>query len=136
MRRTTATTLALEPKTIATARRTPPAIPRLLTLLAINAPTITVPAIATISNVATGHRQLLPREPLDLAEHSPLLAIAKRNRDSRSPRPARPANAVNISLGRQRQVIVHDMRNTIDIQAPRGDIRRDQHRRMLRLELG
>src|SRR5205085_989421 len=63
------------------------------------------------------------------------LTIAKRHGNSRGAGPSRPADAVDIELGRHRQIKIDDVRNGVDIQTAGRNVGGDQHGRRLRLEL-
>ena len=87
----------------------------------------------------------LPRCPLDLnvsldqlfdgSKLGSLIACAKGDRRSRRTRSSRTADSVHVDLGNVGEVDVEDMRDAVDVQASRRDIRRHQHRDPPRLEL-
>src|SRR5207253_9781548 len=84
------------------------------------------------ARIAPCDRQPLSREPLDLAEHSPLFAVAERGGNSFSAGAARAADPVDGNLGRQGQVEIDDVRNAVDIEPAGGDVGGHQDGRMLR----
>jgi hypothetical protein len=88
------------------------------------------------SGVSAGDGQPLTREALDLAEHATLLVVAERDGDSFGPRAAGAADAVDVDLGRQRQIEIDDVRDVVDIEAAGSDVGGHEHRRAVRLELG
>ena len=56
----------------------------------------------------------------------PVLArLGERDRDALAPGAPRAADAVHVDLGRGRHVVVHDVREVLDVEAARRDVRRD-----------
>ena len=60
--------------------------------------------------------------------------LTKRDRLAFQARAAGAADAVHVILGDVRQVVVDDVRQRLDVEAARGDVGRDQHADLARLE--
>ena len=85
--------------------------------------------------------QLDARQPLadDLLDQVPLaffLARDERERLAGGLGPTRAADAVDVVLGRDRHVEVHDVASSDDVDAAGGDVGRDEHRVLAALEPG
>src|SRR5436190_1270041 len=46
-----------------------------------------------------------------------------------------PADAVDVGLRLVRYIVIHDVRDAVDVDPARGDIGRDQHRNLVGLEV-
>ncbi len=64
-----------------------------------------------------------------------LARLGERDRDALAAGPPRPADAVDVDLGRGRHVVVHDVREVRDVEPPRRDVRRDDELERARAEL-
>ena len=73
---------------------------------------------------------LLTDEPLDPLEQRALGAAHERYRGTFASRASRAANAMHVVLRHLGQLVVHDVRKLVDVQATRGEIRRDKHASM------
>src|SRR5690349_533672 len=80
-------------------------------------------------------RDPLAEQRLDLAEQALLVDADQRDRVAGRPGPARPADAVNVVLGDHGQLEVHDVRQVLDVEAARRDLRCDEDRRPAGLEV-
>ena len=69
---------------------------------------------------------LLPRELLDVAQHAVLARLGERDRDALASRAPRPADAVDVGVGRRGDVEVDDVREVLDVEPARGDVGRDE----------
>src|SRR5207248_2984181 len=76
----------------------------------------------------------LARGALDVAQITALVGAAERDRDAGGPSARGAADAVDILLGHVGQIEVHDMADARDVDPARGDVGRDQHRHVARLE--
>src|SRR5262245_23116226 len=85
---------------------------------------------STIAVRIADHRDLQPRQLLDVAQELALLAVAQRDRDPARSRTRRATDAVHVALGNVGQLVVDDVRDAIDIDAARRDVRRDQDARL------
>ena len=62
-----------------------------------------------------------------MLRQEPVLArLDERDRDALAPGPARPADAMDVRLGVRRDVVVHDVRDVIDVETAGGDVGRDE----------
>src|SRR5262249_3307829 len=89
------------------------------------------------SRLASRHHLLLdflPDPPLDVAEQRPVFARHQRHGLAGLARPAGAADAVHVVLGDVRQVVVHHVRQRLDVDAARRDVGRDQHLQLEGLE--
>jgi hypothetical protein len=75
-------------------------------------------------------------QPLDSAQQRFLEWIAKGDRDACSPGAGCAPNPVDIRFGDFRQIIVDHMRDSINVNASRGNIRCDQDSCLATPELG
>ncbi len=66
----------------------------------------------------------LSRHAFDDPQHVPLARRDEQNRLATAPRTARAADAVNVRLRVIRNVVVHDVRNALDVEPARRDVRR------------
>ena len=71
-------------------------------------------------------RNWLLGEALDIAQQAALLAAAQRNRDAFRAGARRAANAVDVALRGEREVVINDVSNGIDVDAARGNVGRNQ----------
>src|SRR5690606_37104351 len=69
---------------------------------------------------------LLPRQPLDVAQIGALLTVAERDRDAFCTRTRGAPDPVNVAFRNVRQLVVHDVRHLVDIDAARRDVCRDE----------
>src|SRR4029077_11057981 len=69
---------------------------------------------------------LLADEPLDVAEQGAVFARDERHRLPRFPRAAGAADAVDVVFGDVRQIVVHHVRQGLDVDAARGDVGGDE----------
>ena len=84
---------------------------------------------------AIGEGERLTRRLLDLAQQGAFAIIAERDRAARGAGARRAADAMDVSLGRLRQFVIHDMRHAVDVDAARGDVGRDQDARAAPAEI-
>jgi hypothetical protein len=88
-----------------------------------------VPAVlATVETFDHDAFDLIRQQPLDVTEQRRFRRSHQRDRAPRASGAAGPANAVDVVLRHQRQIVVDDQRELRDVEAACGDIRRDQHR--------
>ncbi len=80
--------------------------------------------------------QLPLDQSLDRSQVNELIVITERHGNAGRARPGRAADAVNVRLGNIGDVEVDDVRDVVDIDAPRGDIGCNQHWRAAGLESG
>src|SRR4051812_8852622 len=85
-------------------------------------------------------RDRLGRDPsvqqaFDLAEERRLFGGNERDRVARGARTAGPADSMEIVLGDERQLVVHDVREVLDVEAAGRDLCRDEDRRPAGLEV-
>ena len=73
-----------------------------------------------------GELEARPRRPLDVAEEALLARFDERDRDALAPGASGPADAMDVRLGVRRDVVVHDVRDMVDVEAARGDIGRHE----------
>ena len=73
-------------------------------------------------------------QPFDVAKIAVLGGIAERDRNARSARARRPADAMHIAFRFVRQFKIDDMRDVVDIDAARGDVGCDQNAGVARAE--
>src|SRR5262245_52810822 len=73
-------------------------------------------------------------QALDRGEQRPVLVGHQRHCLARGARAAGAADAVHVILGNMRQVVVHHVRQLLDVEAARGDVGRDQHLQLVALE--
>ena len=79
-------------------------------------------------------RNLELDEPLDLLQQAAFLGVAEGDRVARLARARRAADPVHVGLRFHRQVVVHDVRDVVDVEAARGDVGGDENRRPARTE--
>ena len=63
---------------------------------------------------------------LDRSEHRDLLEVAKGERSTGCPGAGGPADSVDVAFGIVWQLVVDDMRDSIDIDSPRDDVGRHE----------
>src|SRR3974390_22923 len=73
-----------------------------------------------------GRRDAHPDQTLDIAQISALLVIAERDRGAFGARARRAPDAVHVAFRHVRQIVVDHMADAVDVDAPRGDVSRDQ----------
>src|SRR6185503_4174050 len=73
-------------------------------------------------------------QALDVAEIGALAAVAERDGHAFGAGARSAADAMDVGLGHVRQLVVHHMRDAVDVDAARGDIGRDEHARTARAE--
>ena len=76
--------------------------------------------------------------PDEALERTQLPLVFRRNKTDRIAhrmRPACPADPVNVILRVHRKIVVHHVRNTVDINASCGHVRSDKHTHRARLEI-
>jgi hypothetical protein len=83
---------------------------------------------------AASLRNLLAKEPFDLAEEATLLGVAERDGDAIVPRATGAADAVNVTLWLHGQIVVEYVGNAIDIEAAGGDIGSNKDTHLASLE--
>lgn len=71
--------------------------------------------------------QLPTDQTLDRSKVTKLLVITERQGNARGAGPGRTPDAVNVGLGSVGDVEVDDMRDLIDVDPARGDVRGDKH---------
>ncbi len=76
------------------------------------------------------HRQLALDQPFDVAQITAFGPVAERKRDPFGAGPRRPPDTVDITFRLVGKLIVDDMGDTIDVDAPGGDIGRHQNPRI------
>src|SRR5262249_41840494 len=76
-----------------------------------------------------------PDEALKRTQLALIFRRDKTDRISHRMRPARAADPVHIILRVHRKVVVHHVRDSIDIDASRGDVRGDKHAHRSRFEI-
>src|SRR5437762_5725004 len=76
----------------------------------------------------------LADKPLDVAKEGAVFARDERHGLARFPRAAGAADAVDVVFRDVRQVVVHDVRQRLDVQAPRRDVGGDEHLQLAVLE--
>ena len=64
---------------------------------------------------------------LDVAQHAMFARLRKRDRDAALARATGPADAMDVRVGRGRNVEVDDVRDVFDIESARGHVGRDQY---------
>ena len=74
---------------------------------------------------------LLLGQALNIAKIAALFRVAESHREAARPGAARAADTMHIALGNIGQIVVDHVRDVIDIEAARGDIRGHQDRRLL-----
>ena len=82
---------------------------------------------AVVQIVGVFDRQLRADEPFDRPQLRTLLRRAERNRLTRRPRPAGPADAVNVGLRLDRHVEIDDVRHVVNVNSPGRHVGRHQH---------
>ena len=75
-----------------------------------------------------------PEKLLQLAQGVLVFVGHEADRIADRMRAAGAADAVDVILGLLREVVVDDVRDAVDVDAARGDVGRDQHRALARLE--
>src|SRR3954467_12527527 len=80
------------------------------------------------------HRQLHPNDPLDVAEQPALFAVTEAECDAGCAGTGRAADAVHVSLGLHRELVVHDVADVIDVDAAGRDVGCHQHLHVAVLE--
>src|SRR5690606_37433895 len=86
-----------------------------------------------------GHRDLLEpltKQRLDTGEQRLLLRADERYRTTGATGAARAPDAVHVIFGDVRKLVVHDVRQLLDVEPAGGDVGRDQHAHVTRLEVG
>ena len=73
-----------------------------------------------------GDLDLLLRQLLDVAQQAVLARLGERDRDAFAAGAARAADAVHVRLRRRRHVVVHDVRDVLDVEPARGDVGGDE----------
>ena len=63
---------------------------------------------------------------LDVAQEAMFPRLDEGDRDALAPGPARPADAVDVDVGRRRDVVVHDVADLLDVEATGGDVGGDE----------
>src|SRR6266508_5707482 len=76
----------------------------------------------------------LADKPLDVAKVRAVFARDERHLLAGFARAAGAADAVDVVFRDVRQVVVHDVRQRLDVQAPRGDVGGDEHLQLAVLE--
>src|SRR3954452_18399857 len=71
-------------------------------------------------------RQRSSEEPLDVPDELGLVDTHERDRVAADTGPARAADPVHVVLGHHRELEVHDVRERLDVDAARGDVRGDE----------
>ena len=71
-------------------------------------------------------RDLLLRQPLDVGELALLPRLGHRDGHTLTTRPPDSPDAVHVALGRRGHVVVHDVREHVDVQAPGRDVGGDE----------
>ena len=72
---------------------------------------------------AFANRNLLPDQPLDIAQEAPFVVAAQRDGRPLGAGPRRAADPMDVSLGDVRDVEIDDMADAVDIDAARRDVR-------------
>src|SRR5438046_5407900 len=72
----------------------------------------------------------LADKPLDVAKEGAVFARDERHGLPRFPRAAGAADAVDVVFRDVRQVVVHDVRQRLDVEPARGDVGGDEHRKL------
>ena len=80
------------------------------------------------------HRNRLRHQLLDGLQVAAFRGLAERNRDARGPRAAGAADAVHVALGVDRDVVVDDVADVVDVDAARGHVGGHQHADLAGLE--
>src|SRR5579871_1406103 len=83
-----------------------------------------VPLAVVLAPIGCRYRDA--NELLDVAQQRRLIVIAERDRDARGAGARRAADAMHIGLRHVRQIVVEDVADTVDIDAARRNIGRDQ----------
>ena len=82
------------------------------------------PALAEIGHGRDlGELEACPGCPLDVAEETLLARFDERDRDPLAPGAPRPAGAMDVGVGVRRDVVVDDVRDVIDVEPARRDVR-------------
>ena len=71
---------------------------------------------------------LLPNQALDRPQQAALGGVAEGDRRARRAGPGGAADAMDVRLRLHRQVVVEDVGDAVDVEAPGGDVGGDQHR--------
>src|SRR5262249_21916408 len=80
-------------------------------------------------------RELEADEALDRLESLDVLLAREAERVAGRAGTRRPADAVDVILGVERQVVVHDVRHALDVEPARRDVGRDEDRQATLLEV-
>ena len=76
-----------------------------------------------MESMAYHRRQLVPNQVFDCVQNQNFTGIAERERGSGSAGSCRSADAMNVTFGVIRKLIIDDMRDVFNINAPRDDVR-------------
>ena len=90
------------------------------------------PPRAKSATVGMPHLDLLSRDVLDGAQQAVLARLDQRDGRALAPGPAGAADAVDVGVGRRRQVVVEDVRELLDVESARRDVGGDQQVRRRR----
>lgn len=74
-------------------------------------------------------------ETLERTQFALIIRSDKTDRVAYRVRATGPANSVDVILRMHREVVVHHVRDTVDINAARGDIGRDQYSQRARFKI-
>ena len=77
----------------------------------------------------------MAQKRLNVGQQKSIIFTGKTDRHSRRPSPARTPDSMNVIFGVLRQVIVHYVGNTLDVDAPPRHISRHQNLGLARLEV-
>src|SRR4051794_6806429 len=75
-----------------------------------------------VHGMIVSHGNRSANERLDRLEILPLISIAERHRRPGRSGPRGSADAVNVSFGLVGQVVVHDVRDAVNVDAARSDV--------------
>src|SRR4051812_6704286 len=90
---------------------------------------------ARFIRMALDDRDLLPCELLDVAPVRTLLGVAEAECHPGCACARGAADAMDVRLRDLGNIEVHDVRDIVDIDAARGDVRGDEHANLARLEV-
>src|SRR5262245_9869366 len=74
-------------------------------------------------------RDMLPNQALDSDQVRTLFEVAERIGNSRRAGASRSPDAVNVTFGFVRQIIINDVRDPVNVDTSRGDVGRDEDAR-------
>jgi len=88
-------------------------------------------AVVRVFRLICSHREFRFDQPLNVVQFAALVVIAERHRSAGGAGSCRSADAMDIRLRVTGHVEIDHMRDVININAARSDIRGDEHRRRL-----